>query len=123
MHARRESITVTTDAAGAATEYFPVMTGAILSIHYTKGDFATGVDFAITTETLAQGVWTESNVDASAARAPRQATHSVAGVAALYAAAGTAVNDFVYLANERVKVVISSGGNTKTGTFDLIVGG
>jgi hypothetical protein len=53
--------------------------------------------------------------------APRQATHSTAGAAALYAAAGTAVNDKIALANDRIKIVIASGGNTKTGVFHFVI--
>jgi len=29
----------------------------------------------------------------------------------------------IYLTNERVKIVVSNGGNTKSGTFKVIVGG
>jgi len=66
-------------------------------------------------------LWTEENVDSSATRAPRQATHSTAGVAALYAGSGQAVNDKIVLAADRVKIVIASGGDTKTGTFHIVV--
>jgi len=52
----------------------------------------------------------------------RQATHSTAGLASLYAADGAAVNDFIYVANERIKIAVENGGNSKTGTFTVIVG-
>ena len=53
--------------------------------------------------------------------ATRQATHAPDGSAALYAAAGEAVLGDIVLANERVKIVVASGGNTKTGQFVIVV--
>lgn len=120
-YAERHAVTVTTAADGSATAYSPVVTGKVSQIRYVKTDFATGVDFTITSEATGETIWTESNVDASATRAPRQATHSTAGVAALYAAAGTAVNDKIALANDRVKIVIAAGGNAATGVFHIVM--
>lgn len=120
-YARREVVAVTTIADGSATAYSPVVTGKISQIRYVLTDYAAGVDFTITAEATGETIWTESDVNASATRAPRQATHSTAGVAALYAAAGTAVNDKIALANDRVKIVIGSGGNTKVGTFHIVM--
>ena len=120
-YTQRHSITVTTAADGSATAYSPVVSGKISQIIYTKTDFATGVDFTITFEATGETLWTESNVDASTVRAPRQSTHSNLGVAALYAAAGSAVLDKISIANDRIKIVIASGGATKTGTFSIIL--
>src|SRR3546814_6873290 len=75
MHVRRETVAVTTDASGAATEYTDTVTGRVLGIRYVKGDFADGVDFTITSEATGETVWAESDVNASATRAPRQAIH------------------------------------------------
>ena len=36
-------------------------------------------------------------------------------------AAGTAVQDKIALAKDRVKIVIASGGNVKTGTFHIVI--
>ena len=120
-HAQRHAVTVTTAADGSATAYSPVLTGKLSQIRYVKIDFADGVDFAVTAEATGATLWAEDNVNASATRAPRQATHSTAGVAALYAAAGQAVNDKIALANDRVKIVIAAGGDTKTGTFHIVI--
>jgi hypothetical protein len=89
MHARRLSVTVTTDAAEAATVYLPSaaavaagaphLNGRVLTLIYTKDDFTNGVDFTITGEASGETIWTEANVDASKTVAPRQATHSTAG--------------------------------------------
>jgi hypothetical protein len=86
-----------------------------------KTDFANGVDFAVTAEATGENIWTEADVNASASRYPRAPTHSQAGVASLYAAAGTAVQAPVGVSNDRVKIAITSGGNAKTGTFHVMV--
>jgi Na+-translocating ferredoxin:NAD+ oxidoreductase RnfC subunit len=120
-HAQRLVVAVTTAADGSATAYTegPV-TGKVSQIRYVKTDYANGVDFTITSEATGETIWTESDVNASATRAPRQATHSTAGVASLYAAT-FAVNDKIALANDRIKIIIGSGGDTKLGTFHFVI--
>ena len=121
MYVERHVVTLTTDAAGAATGYSPVLTGSIQAIHYVKTNFTDGVDFTITSEATGETIWTEDNVNAAKVCAPRHPTHSTAGVAALYAAT-FAVNDYVAIAKDRVKIVIAQGGDTKTGAFHIVVG-
>jgi len=120
MPIKRYVVPVTTDADGNATVYSPVLTGRISAIHYVKTDFANGVDFAITAEATGETLWTEGNVDTSKSVAPRQATHTTAGVAAVYAAGGSAVLAPIALAADRVKIVVASGGDTKSGTFLIV---
>lgn len=121
-YARRLTVTVTTDASGDATAYSDSIDYGLLSqIRYVKTDYANGVDFTITLEATGETLWTESNVNASATRAPRQATHGTDGTAALYAAAGTAVNDKIAIAGDRVKIVVASGGDTKVGDFHIVL--
>jgi hypothetical protein len=121
MTVRRFNVAVTTAADGSATAYSPYLSGYIHSIQYVKTDFADGVDFTITAEATGETIWTESNVNAAAVKATRQPTYTTAGVASLYAAAGTAVNDRVALSRDRVKIVIASGGNVKAGAFNILV--
>ena len=118
--AQRHAVEVTTAADGSATAYSPVVTGKVSTIRYVKTDFANGVDFTITSEATGETIWTQADVNASATVAPRQATHSTAGVASLYAAT-FAVNDKIALAGDRVKIVIASGGDTKAGTFHIVL--
>lgn len=125
-YAERHSVTVTTDASGDATAFLPSesgksLTGRIITIIYDKDDFANGVDFDVTMEGTGETVWDEDDVNASKTVAPRQATHDTAGAAALYADAGEAVNDYIVAANDRVKIVVASGGNAKSGTFTVVV--
>lgn len=125
---RRYTVSVTTAADGTVTAYTPRFSGEIHQIEYVKDTasaganaYADGVDFTITGEKTGVGLWTESNVNASAVRAPRQATHSQVGVASLYAAGGTAVQSRVAMGNDRVKIVLAQGGNAKVGAFHILV--
>lgn len=119
--ANRIAVTVTTDASGDAVAYTPVVTGKLSQIRYVKNDFAVGVDFTITAEATGETLWAQNDVNASATVAPRQATHSTAGAAALYAGGGTAVLDKIALANDRIKIVVAQGGNAASGTFHFIL--
>lgn len=116
---RLDPIVVTTAADGSATAYSPVVTGKLSGIRYVNTNFAAGVDFTITSEATGQVLWSELNVNADVTKAPRQATHDTSGVAALYAAGGSAVLDKIALANDRIKIVIAQGGNATSGTFHI----
>lgn len=120
MGVRRFSVAVTTAADGSFTGYSPYLSGKLCEIHYVKDDFTDGVDFTITAEATGESLWTESNVNAAKVCRPRGATHTNAGVASLYAAGGTAVNDLIRLGRDRVKIVIASGGNATSGTFIIV---
>lgn len=117
----RITIALTTDSSGDVTGYSEAINGLVSHLIYTKDDFADGVDFAITGEESGTNIWTESNVNAAKTVAPRQATHSEAGVASLYASAGEPVEDHIVIANERIKVVIAQGGNVTNGTISIIL--
>lgn len=121
---KRYKMTVTTAADGTATAYSPRVSGEIHQIEYVKdgtSGYTDGVDFTITGEATGVNLWTEANVNASAVRAPRQPTHSQAGVAALYASGGTAVQARVAVANDRIKIAIAQGGASKVGVFHVLV--
>lgn len=121
-YVQRHRVSVTTAADGSATAYTDdPISGVIAAVIYTKTDFDNGVDFTITGETTGTGIWTESNVNASATRCPRQPTHDAIGAASLYAVGGEPVEAPIVLGQERVKIVIAQGGNVKTGTFDVLV--
>jgi len=123
--ARTRSFTVslTSNGSQVGTAYTPYLTGYVESIQYVKDGttpYTNGVDFTITAEATTQTIWTESNVNAAKVCLPRGATHSNAGVAAVYASGGTAVNDMFRIGNDRIKIVIASGGSTHTGAFHIV---
>lgn len=116
IQGKKSIVNVTTAADGSATVYSDYLSGKLSQISYVKTDFDNGSTFTITVESSGQTVWGETGVNASATRAPRQATHSTAGVAATYD--GTrAVLDKIAIQEDRIKIVIASGGNAKTGQF------
>lgn len=117
---RRIIVEITTAADGSATAYSPRVSGVIHSIRYEKIDFADGVDFVVTAEATSDAVWAQSNVNAAATVAPRQATHTTAGVAATLDGTVPAL-DKVALANDRLKVVVAQGGNAKSGKLHFLI--
>lgn len=134
MFIQEFSAVVVTDADGDATAYLGPATpdggvgpinGYLSQLLYRKpgsGGYSDGVDFTITTERTARNLWVQVNVNASADVAPRVPTHDTAGVASLHAAGGEPVEDRIALANERIKIVVGSGGDTLTGTFYALIG-
>jgi hypothetical protein len=121
---RRYKVSVTTAADGSATAYTPRVAGKIHSVHYVKdgsNGFADGVDLTVTAEATGESILAKSDVNASAVFYPRAPTHSQAGVASLYAAGGTSVEDKIGLASDRVKIAVASGGDSKVGVFHVLV--
>ncbi len=120
MHAERHRLAVTTAADGSAVAYTPVVTGAILSITYTKpgaGGFTDGVDFDVTLEATGEVLWDQDNVNASKTLRPVVAADLPTGAASIL------TERPIVAARDRVKVSIANGGDAKVGTFDVLVGG
>jgi hypothetical protein len=115
-YAARHVIDIVTAADGSATAYSPTVTGKIAAIVYAKTDFAVGVDFTITLEATGQSLWTDTNIDASETVYPVQKAN-LGGTGA----ASTILEVPIIAANDRVKIVIASGGNAKAGRFSVIV--
>lgn len=125
MRAVIETIAITTAADGSFTGYSNVVNGRVLEVRLvvpgSNGLEAT-VDVTITNEVTGAQILALTDQNGSGTWAPRQATHSTAGAAALHAAGGTAVNDYCVVAESRLKVVVAQGGNAKTGTLYVTVG-
>lgn len=119
---RIHTVAMTTASDGSLTTYTNEVNGLIHGIRYVKTDFADGSTMTVTVEDTGEAVWAESNVNASASRYPRVATSDTVGAASLYAAGGEPVEDKIAVANSRLKIVVASGGNAKTGTLHFIVG-
>jgi hypothetical protein len=121
MHAEKHAVTVTTDGSGDATEYSPNVTGRILGVFYAKTDFAENVDFTVTLEGTGEGLWTEEDVNASKKVYPRVDVQDLVGADRTYDDTHK-IQDYVVAVNDRVKIVVANGGDTKTGTFTIVVG-
>lgn len=104
------------------------LSGLLDRVVYKKdgtNPYADGVDFALTIEPIDETLWAESNVNVSAARAVRQATCGVDGVAALFATAGKPVLDKVMLSG-RVTITVTNAGTSslgavRTGRFIFVI--
>ena len=122
---RRHVVTVTTAADGSATAHSPRgVTGKLHSVHYVphgSTPFANTVDMTITAEATGESLVTRSNVSAAFVTYPRKDTAAADGTASLYAGSGTAVQDRAAIANDRIKLVLAQGGDTKIGTFHFLV--
>jgi len=116
-----QTISITTTSGGADTEYTGVVTGCVAQVRYVPHattPLDTGADLDITLETSGVVVANHDDIGTSAfTRVYLQATHGADGSASLYAAAGEPVEVPVCVANDRLKVIIGSGGDTKSGTF------
>jgi len=121
---KRFKVNVTTAADGSATAYTPRLAGKLFAVHYVphgSTPFENTVDVTITSEATGQSLVARTNVSAAFIANPRVATADAAGTAALFAAGGTAVQDKIALASDRIKIVLAQGGNAKVGTFHFLV--
>ena len=121
-YAEAHDVALTTDASGDVTGYTPAVTGRILTVIFTDTDFDAGADITVTGDLTAQAILTLTNQAASGTFAPRQATHDIVGAASLHAAAGEPVEDYIWVCQEKVKVVVAQGGNVKSAVVTVIVG-
>lgn len=124
MATRKFTVIATSDGSQVGTHYTPYFSGYIESVQYVKDGttpYTDGVDFTITSDVTGENIWTDTNINASEVVRPRAPTHSTAGVAAVYASGGTAVNDRIALSRDRVKIVLAQAGASKTGTFHIVV--
>jgi hypothetical protein len=120
--AKRYTLSITTAADGSATVYCGPVNGRILRVDY-DGNLAATLDLTITGRTSGESILSLTDVAAAAASwAPRRATHSTAGAAALYAGGGSAVLDDIWLVDEDIKVIVAQGGNVDTGVLTFYVG-
>jgi len=121
---RRYKLTVTTAADGSATAYSPRVSGVLYAVHYVPdgaAPYENTVDMTVASEATGQALVTRTNVAAAFVANPRVPTSDAAGTASLYAAGGTAVQDKIALAADRVKIVLAQGGNAKKGVFHILV--
>ena len=111
----RHTVDITTATGGAGTGYLGPCRGVINSIGYATGTLATSADLTITMETSKQAVLTAADVAVGTQFRPVAAGTTTTG------AASSLTEVPIYAADERVKIVIAQGGNTKTGTFYAVV--
>lgn len=123
MAIRKFTVSGTTNGSATATVYSPYLSGYIESIQYIKpnsGGLSDGSTMTITAEATGENIWTQTGVNASVKVRTRTPTHTTAGVASTFD--GTrAVLDRVALGRDQVKIVITSGGNSKNFSYVIAV--
>lgn len=108
--------TLTTDSGGAATVYLgSKLRGRVHAIKYTKGTLDAGTDLVITGETTGVAILTDSPPD-SEWFYPRAFANKVTDGAAF-----TDVTEEVHVFQERIKVVVAQGGDTKSGSIEIYI--
>ena len=122
---RALSVTVTTDASGDAVGtiagvHGTPLDGYILSLIYTKDDFADGVDFDVVTTLGGLVAWDEDSVDASKTIHPRLQVHTNDGVAAVLTSGSEPYLDRIPLCGEGIEWTVANGGDSKSGTLTLL---
>ncbi len=115
-YAQLHTVEITTATNGSQTGFTPRVTGRVAAIVLATGEtFATGMDLTITTEDSKQDIWNEDSVDVAEMMYPIAKCSTASGVAS------TLTEAPIYAANERVKIDIANGGDTKVGTFHVII--
>lgn len=119
-HCERETVSVTTDVSGDGTGVTPTCNGHVAAIVYTKpasGGLTTAT-ITVTGTTSGIVIWSKTAVDASVTVFPMGPP-----VKSTDGTAYTNVATPVPIADETITVTVASGGNTLTGSFEIIVDG
>lgn len=124
---KKYSVTVTTESDGTAEAFIDEpsgtgrkITGKIHALIYTKVDYADTVDFTITLEGTGEGVWTQLNRTATQKVYPRVPVHDQVGGAVTYDGSNE-IYERLEMVQDRIKIVLAQGGDTKSGAFALVV--
>lgn len=103
--------TLLTDSNGSGIAWIGPALGELLELSYVKTDYASGVDIDVTAERSGRTVWDEDDVNSS---------KTVSMVAGMASSAGTAVSNLYtthFASEDRLRIVVTSGGSGKLGTF------
>lgn len=116
---RKQTLSWTTSAGGAATVTGSAVIGKLYAIEYRPGTTDTGATVTVTCESdISKALLTKSSAGTSnTTYYPRDLVHGVADGAAL---TGTSGGDRALpILNGRPQVVIASGGNVTSGSLVL----
>lgn len=116
-------VDIVTNSSGAAEVYLqhgvnsPGLNGFLVCLVYTPGDIDTGADLVITTESRGIPILTKDNAGTSnVVYNPRAFLNGVTD-----GAESATPSEFIPIKDERIKVVVSNGGDTKTGSIEAIL--
>lgn len=115
-------IDIVTNSSGAATVQLThgqnrKLNGFLVCIKYTPGTIDTGADLTITGEESGIPILTKANAGTSTVfYYPRALINAVAD-----GAEAASPSEFIPIKDERIQVVIANGGDTKTGSIEVIL--
>lgn len=114
-------IPITTAADGSATVYSPAFVGLLHALIYLPGSsgIATGATVTVTEDATGIALWSKSSAGTTTlAVLPRGATQGIANAGLVYASTDIVADRLPVIS--RVKVVIASGGNAKSGAIIVV---
>ena len=115
------SVTLLANSSGAQTTYTAdVINSNLLAVVFAKGTLATAVKIVVTGDKSGVSIFDKTSI-ASGTYYPRGAAHSTA-LAAMVFESTDPVPVLIPLANEKIKIVVSAGGNGGAGTLKFITG-
>jgi len=116
-----QTVAIVTAADGSATVYSEAFRGTIRHLRYVPGTIETGAGLTITLDTSGIEVLIKANAGTSNVTYNPQlkVTQQEDGADALFST-GNEVRTPISCANERVKIVVASGGNVKTGSMIIV---
>ena len=115
-------IEIVTNSSGAATVHLThglsrKLNGFLVCIKYTPGTIDTGADLTITGEESGIPILTKANAGTSVVfYYPRALINAVAD-----GAEAASPSEFIPIKDEKIQVVIANGGDTKTGSIEVIL--
>lgn len=120
MYVKRHELTVNTSTGGAATVYTPLVNARVLSVHYTLATstpLASGGTLSVITDQTGETVISQALGAASFTKTPRKLTDTATGGSGPAGAVA-----FFYAGDERVRVTVTGGGSSTTGTVTVLTG-
>lgn len=120
------SVTITVDASGDGIGYISsklgVNHGFVQAIQYVKDDYVDGIDIVISGATSGIAILTVANMNASAFYYPMAVASKRADGADAEYASGYGVRKLIPIVDEQIKIVVSAGGVSTSGTFNIWLG-
>lgn len=112
---RKIKLIGTTDGSGDATVYSGTIIGKVEAVQWVDGDLADGVDavLSVANSEHTQTILTLTDANSDAWYYPRTPIHTNAGAQITYDGTRVVYDEFIVAGD--LKLVISSGGDTKTG--------
>lgn len=112
-------VDIVTNSSGAAEVYLQQgvnngLNGFLICLKYAPGTIETGAVLTITGESSGIPIMTKTGAGTSTVfYYPRALLNAVVD-----GAEGTTPSEFIPIKNERIKIVVASGGDTKTGSIE-----